>query len=58
MAPDNFNELPRDLEIKVGHGVDVDFRSLVNVSQKFSSLIEEVAHDYTGVSRSSGGLSR
>lgn len=52
MAPDNFNEIPRDLEIEVGHGVDVDLRSLVNVSQKFSSLIEEVARDYTGVSRS------
>ncbi|MGN6216801.1 MAG: hypothetical protein ACTHN7_07580 [Solirubrobacterales bacterium] len=52
MAPDNFNEPRRDLEIEVGHGVDVDLSSLVSVSQKFSSLIEEVARDYTGLSRS------
>jgi hypothetical protein len=52
MAADNFNQAQRDLELEVGHGVAVDLRSLVNVSQKFSSLLEEVARDYTGVSRS------
>jgi len=51
MADDNLSERQRDLEIEVGHGTAVDLRSLVNVSQKFSGLVEEVARDYTGVSR-------
>lgn len=49
MADDHFNGQRRDLEIEVGHGVPVDLRSLVSVSQKFSALIEEVANEYTGV---------
>jgi hypothetical protein len=52
VASDNFNRPRRDLEIEVGYGVEVDLRSLVSASQKFSGLIEEVAKDYTGVSRS------
>ncbi len=49
MAEDTFSERQRDLEIEVGHGVDVDLRSLVNVSQRFAGLIDEVAREYTGV---------
>ena len=46
---DHLDEQRRDLEIEVGHGVPVDLRSLVSVSQKFSVLIDEVASEYTGV---------
>ena len=49
MADDHFDGQRRDLEIEVGHGVPVDLRSLVSVSQKFSALIDEVASEYTGV---------
>ena len=45
----DFDERQRDLEIEVGHGVDVDLRSLANVSQKFAGLVDEVAREYTGV---------
>jgi hypothetical protein len=45
----DFNDQRRDLEIEVGHGVDVDLRSLANISQKFAGLIDEVAREYTGV---------
>ena len=48
----NFNERGRDLEIEVGHGVDVDLRSLAKVSDKFAGLIDEVAREYTGIQRS------
>jgi hypothetical protein len=51
MADDSFSERRRDLEIEVGHGVDVDLRSLATVSQRFSSLIDEVAREYTGIQR-------
>lgn len=53
MADDGIlsNERQRDLEIEVGSGVEVDLRSLVNVSQKFSSLIDEVGREYTGIQR-------
>lgn len=51
MADETLNERERDLEIEVGHGSSVDLRSLVNVSQKFAGLIEEIAKDYTGVQR-------
>jgi hypothetical protein len=52
VASDNFDKAGRDLEIEVGRGVEVDLRSLVNASQKFSGLIDEVAKDYTGKPRS------
>lgn len=51
MASDNLNETPRDLEIEVGHGTDVDLRSLVRVTDKFAGLIDEVAREYTHVAR-------
>jgi hypothetical protein len=49
MVDKTFDGQLRDLEIEVGHGVPVDLRSLVNVSQKFSALLDEVASEYTGV---------
>lgn len=49
MADDHFDGQRRDLEIEVGHGVPVDLRSLVNVSQKFSALLDAVASEYTGI---------
>lgn len=49
MADNHFDGQLRDLEIEVGHGVPVDLRSLVSVSQKFAALIDEVASEYTGV---------
>lgn len=49
MADDHFGHKRRDLELEVGHGVPVELRSLVSVSDNFAKLIDEIASEVAGV---------
>ena len=49
MAERDFRQRRRDLELDVGHGVAVELRDLVSVSDTFAKLIDEVASELTGI---------